>query len=437
MAAVLFYVWVLLFFIGFEKEVECIGGSSHDCYKVDGTTSVKGVYFGYIHVQNQTIGSIQFVNNTGTKCVCRFPNSSYTIQNVTYYGDRNIPTIQSFFDPGCRIVHNSGVQRPGYSCHVDITGVNNNFDVNCSNITIGPTTGPTITSIIDKSSEQTTSSQQTPEISTKTRSTSSLTFTSNTSQTPTSDTSIKSTSKSVSVFTTQSSESSKHSTNPASNHVTSSSVTRTTDFVTHKLQTSTSNHASTTTTNRVPLVSSNQPPLSTSGPENPSLTPTIKSSVEYGISSTAQSTGEHIETTTKHKSERKSDLKLEIIIPLVLAIALIIFIIAVFICIRKQREKKRVFKYEVSPTPSVRSKASDKEEILKYNNEFYSEHGTKHNILYEGEDYCEHGIFNKAFIETHPEAARKKEDERVYAPTLRATGSESETPAEDFVLEDG
>lgn len=433
MAAVLFYVWVLLFFIGFEKEVECIGGSSHDCYKVDGTTSVKGVYFGYIHVQNQTIGSIQFSNNTGTKCVCRFPNSSYTIQNVTYYGDRNIPTIQSFFDPGCRIVSNSGVQRPGYSCRV-----NNNFDVNCSNITIGPTTGPTITSTIDKSSEQTTSSQQTPEISTKTRSTSSLTFTSNTSQNPTSDTSIKSTSKSVSIFTTQTSKSSKHSTNLESDHVvTSSSVSRTTDFVTHKRQTSTSNHASTTTTNRVPLVSSNQPPLSTSGPENPSLTPTIKSSVEYGISSTAQSTGEHIETTTKHKSERKSDLKLEIIIPLVLAIALIIFIIAVFICIRKQREKKRVFKYEVSPTPSVRSKASDKEEILKYNNEFYSEHGTKHNILYEGEDYCEHGIFNKAFIETHPEAARKKEDERVYAPTLRATGSESEPPAEDFVLEDG
>lgn len=437
MAAAIFYVWVLLFFTGFEKEVECIGGSSHDCYKVDGTTSVKGVYFGYIHVQNQTIGSIQFSNNTGTKCVCRFPNSSYTIQNVTYYGDRNIPTIQSFFDPGCRIVSNSGVQRPGYSCRVNITGVNNNFDVNCSNIIIGPTTGPTITSTIDKSSEQTTSPQQTPEISTKTRSTSSLTFTSDTSQNPTSDTSIKSTSKSVSIFTTQTSKSSKHSTNLESDHVTSSSVSRTTDFVTHKRQTSTSNHASTTTTNRVPLVSSNQPPLSTSGPENPSLTPTIKSSVEYGISSTAQSTGEHIETTTKHKSERKSDLKLEIIIPLVLAIALIIFIIAVFICIRKQREKKRVFKYEVSPTPSVRSKASDKEEILKYNNEFYSEHGTKHNILYEGEDYCEHGIFNKAFIETHPEAARKKEDERVYAPTLRATGSESEPPAEDFVLEDG
>lgn len=90
-------------------------------------SSLKGVYFGYIHVQNQTIGSIQFVNNTGTKCVCRFPNSSYTIQNVTYYGDRNIPTIQSFFDPGCRIVSNSGVQRPGYSCRVNITGVNNNF----------------------------------------------------------------------------------------------------------------------------------------------------------------------------------------------------------------------------------------------------------------------------------------------------------------------
>lgn len=185
-------------------------------------------------------------------------------------------------------------------------------DVNCSNITIGPTTGPTITSTIDKSSEQTTSSQQTPEISTKTRSTSSLTFTSNTSQTPTSDTSIKSTSKSVYVFTTQSSESSKHSTNPASNHVTSSSVTRTTDFVTHKLQTSTSHHASTTTTSttrRVPEVSSNQQLVSTSGPANPSLSPTIKSSVDYGISSTAQSTGEHIETTTKHKSERKSDLK--------------------------------------------------------------------------------------------------------------------------------
>lgn len=108
-----------------------------------------------------------------------------------------------------------------------------------------------------------------------------------------------------------------------------------------------------------------------------------------------------------------------------------------YFCTRKQREKKRIFKYEVSPTPSMRSKASDKEEILKYNNEFYSEHGTKHNILYEGEDYCEHGIFNKAFIETHPEAARKKEDERVYAPTVRATGSESEPPTEDFVLEDG
>lgn len=318
--------------------------------------SLKGFYFGYIHVQNQTIGSIQFANNTGNKCVCRFPNSSYTIQNVTYYGDREIPIIESFFDPGCRIVNNSGVQRSGYSCSVNITGINNNngklstlikivvcffystkrrtfkkiiiwfdrlqhlhmcynffviSDVSCSNIAIAPTNGPTITSTIDKSSEQTTSPQQTQKISTKTRSTSSLRFTSSTSQNPTSDVSIKSTSKSVSVFTTQSSEPSKRSTNPESNYVTTKSVTQSTEYATHKRQTSTSNHAPTSTTIRETVVSSNQPPGSTSGPEKPSLSSTIKSSVEYGVSSTAQSTGEHIDTTTKQKSEKKSDLKRE------------------------------------------------------------------------------------------------------------------------------
>jgi hypothetical protein len=62
----------------------------------------------------------------------------------------------------------------------------------------------------------------------------------------------------------------------------------------------------------------------------------------------------------------------------------------------------------------MRSTKSDKEEILKYNNDFH-EYGTKHNILYEGEDYCEHGIFNKTFIETYPETNKKK-DEKVYAP---------------------
>lgn len=184
-------------------------------------------------------------------------------------------------------------------------------DVSCSNIAIGPTSGPTITSTIDNSSEQTTSPQQTQKISTKTRSTSSLRFTSSTSQNPTSDASIKSTSKSISVFTTQSSESSKRLTNPESNYVTTKSVTQSTEYATHKRQTSTSNRVPTSTTSRETVVPSNQPPVSTSGPEKPSLSSTIKASVEYGISSTAQSTGEHIDTTTKQKSEKKSYLKRE------------------------------------------------------------------------------------------------------------------------------
>lgn len=184
-------------------------------------------------------------------------------------------------------------------------------DVSCSNIAIAPTNGPTITSTFDKSSEQTTSPQQTQKISTKTRSTSFLKFTSSTSQNPTSDASIKSTSKYVSVFTTQSSEPSKRSTNPESNYVTTKSVNQSTEYATHKRQTSTSYHAPTSTTIRETVVSSNQPPVSTSGPEKPSLSSTIKSSVEYGVSSTAQSTGGHIDTTTKQKSEKKSDLKRE------------------------------------------------------------------------------------------------------------------------------
>lgn len=184
-------------------------------------------------------------------------------------------------------------------------------DVSCSNIAIAPTNGPTITSTFDKSSEQTTSPQQTQKISTKTRSTSFLKFTSSTSQNPTSDASIKSTSKSVTLFTTQLSEPSKRSTNPESNYVTTKSVNQSTEYATHKRQTSTSYHAPTSTTIRETVVSSNQPPVSTSGPEKPSLSSTIKSSVEYGVSSTAQSTGEHIDTTTKQKSEKKSDLKRE------------------------------------------------------------------------------------------------------------------------------
>lgn len=77
----------------------------------------------------------------------------------------------------------------------------------------------------------------------------------------------------------------------------------------------------------------------------------------------------------------------------------------------------------------MRSTESDKEEIMKYNNDFH-DNGTKHNILYEGEDYCEHGIFNKTFIETNPEASKQK-DEKVYAPTLDGFSHYSE----ELVLE--
>lgn len=96
-----------------------------------------------------------------------------------------------------------------------------------------------------------------------------------------------------------------------------------------------------------------------------------------------------------------------------------------------------MFKYEVLLILSVCSKVFDKEEILKYNNEFYSEYGMKYNILYEGEDYCEYGIFNKVFIEMYFEVVRKKEDERVYVLMLCVIGSEFEIFVEDFVLEDG
>lgn len=77
----------------------------------------------------------------------------------------------------------------------------------------------------------------------------------------------------------------------------------------------------------------------------------------------------------------------------------------------------------------MRSTESDKEEIMKYNNDFH-DNGMKHNILYEGEDYCEHGIFNKTFIETNPEASKQK-DEKVYAPTLDGFSHYSE----ELVLE--
>lgn len=80
-----------------------------------------GIYVGYIIAKNQTIGSIQITNTTGSTCKCIFPGGYYSIQNVTYYGDKEIPKIESLFQSGCSIINSDTLEKPGYSCSINIT----------------------------------------------------------------------------------------------------------------------------------------------------------------------------------------------------------------------------------------------------------------------------------------------------------------------------
>ncbi|XP_062611612.1 uncharacterized protein LOC134273435 [Saccostrea cucullata] len=376
--------------------------NSHECYKVDGNKDgfLPGTYVGSVHLRSEKIGSIWFSNGTGSKCVCSFSNNTL-IQNVTYYG-MHIPDIQSLFDTGCNIVKNGTLEKIGYNCSLNITDQKHTQDANCSNIAVSSSPPPT--TVISLTTRLKTRPQSTV-----------------TSFTP------------LAIVTEAMTSSS-----PVSPVRYSGSTGHSTESV---------HGTGIGTATRIPGSKSHVSSLSLITKESHSLTvvttdPTqhsspygltsreVSSSLENVNPSTSLNTGQHLETTTVKKTETNSALTLEIIIPLVVAVILLAFIILILVCIRKQREKKRIFKYEVSPTPSLRLQEpsnSDKEEILKYNNEFH-EYGTKHNILYEGDDYCEHGIFNKAFIETHPGASKKKED-RVYAPTM-------EGHPEELVLEE-
>ncbi|XP_061169169.1 uncharacterized protein LOC133178491 [Saccostrea echinata] len=401
MAHIHFYICLLIPFSSIN--VYTVLSNSQECYKVDGNKDgiLPGTYVGIVHLQNEKIGSIWFSNDTGSKCICRFSNNHF-IQNVTYYG-MHIPDIQSLFDTGCHIVKNNKVEKIGYNCALNITEKKHINDVNCTNTAIA--SSPLSTTFII------------PTDRLETRPLSTFTTISP----------MISASEAIPSSGSGSPEQSSGSTGHSTESVVS--TVRGTTTVTHKP--GTKSHVSSLTLLTIASVSLTAVTTNPTKHGSPyGLTSEkVSPSPENVNPSAGLTTDQRLEITTINKTETSSGLTLEIIIPLVLAVVLLSFIILILVCIRKQREKKRIFKYEVSPTPSLRLQESnsDKEEILKYNNEFH-EYGTKHNILYEGDDYCEHGIFNKAFIETHPGASKKK-DERVYAPTL-------ERHPEELVLEE-